>query len=377
MGLHLAIDAVGVKHSGGARVLLDVLGAAIHDARFREVSVFCSPRADRRFDISIGSKIREIECGLAERNRLYRLWWLEHRLPSEVRRCGADVLLCMSGIGSAGGRLPHVTIIQQPLPFFPECLTGMGPFERLRMGVILRAMSRSCKSARRVIVQTPTMLKRVAEAFGMAEERITAILPAVSDFPELQILSDRLAPMRETRAGSRLLYVGNQSAYKNVGLLVGQMKRLRARLPNLKLFLTWPPDHPACREEGVIGLGYLNRDELRETYELATALVMPSLVETVGLPMLEAMNLGTPVLAADRPYAHDICEDAALFFDPLDPSDLANKVLGLLDDECLRRNLISMGRCVARKRSSERPYERMLDILASVVSVQVQKEFVT
>jgi glycosyltransferase involved in cell wall biosynthesis len=221
------------------------------------------------------------------------------------------------------------------------------------------------------------MLKRVAEAFGMAEERITAILPAVSDFPELQILSDRLAPMRETRAGSRLLYVGNQSAYKNVGLLVGQMKRLRARLPNLKLFLTWPPDHPACREEGVIGLGYLNRDELRETYELATALVMPSLVETVGLPMLEAMNLGTPVLAADRPYAHDICEDAALFFDPLDPSDLANKVLGLLDDECLRRNLISMGRCVARKRSSERPYERMLDILASVVSVQVQKEFVT
>jgi len=231
-------------------------------------------------------------------------------------------------------------------------------------------------SSRRVIVQTPTMLSRVSEAFGIAAERISAILPAVYDFPESHACSGRLNPMRKVSVGLRLLYVGSRSNYKNVGILLNLMKRLRTLLPDLKLFLTWPPDHPACCVEGVVGLGYLGRGELREAYELATALIMPSLVETVGLPMLEAMNLGTPVLAADRPYAHDICEDAALFFDPFDSGDLANKLLYLLGDERLRRKLISSGHDVVRKRCLDRPYERILDILASFAFVRDQEKLV-
>jgi glycosyltransferase involved in cell wall biosynthesis len=374
MGLHLAIDAIGVKHSGGATVLLDVLSAAINDTRFREVSVFCSPRADRRFDISIGSKIREIECGLAEKNRLYRLWWLENRLPSEVRRCGANVLLCMGGIGSAGGQLPHVTFIQQSLPFFSKVLAGIGPFERLRMNVILRAMNKSCQSSWQVIVQTPTMLRRIAETFRIPPTRITVVLPVVNDLPKPVTLSDRLAVMRDAKAGLRLLYVGNQSSYKNVNFLVSAMSSLRVLLPDLRLFLTWPPDHPARRAEGVVGLGYLHGAELREAYELATALIMPSFVETVGLPMLEAMNVGTPVLAANRPYAHDVSEDAALFFDPVDVSDLTSKVSALLSDKCVRENLVRKGRDLLRRRQSERPYTRMLDIVAAAASSSIQAE---
>jgi len=53
-----------------------------------------------------------------------------------------------------------------------------------------------------------------------------------------------------------------------------------------------------------VGIGQLKTGSLRRVYELATVLVQPSLTETVGLPMLEAMSVGTPVLAADRPYAH-------------------------------------------------------------------------
>jgi glycosyltransferase involved in cell wall biosynthesis len=180
--------------------------------------------------------------------------------------------------------------------------------------------------------------------------------------------------MRETQPTLRLLYVGNQSAYKNVTFVIGAMRELRAGLPSLKLFLTWPVDHPACRMEGVVGLGYLRGAELREAYELATVLVMPSLVETVGLPMLEAMSAGTPVVAADRPYAHDVCEDAAVFFDPLDVGDLTGKIFAVLGDERLRDKLVQSGQDVIRKRRSAKPYERMLDIVANAAAGRGQIE---
>src|ERR1039458_8562563 len=105
MGLNLAVEAVGNKHSGGATVLKDVLSAAIADRRFARVSVFCSPRDCRIFDLPFSDKVREIECRSSENSRIYRLWWLENRLPSEVKKYQADVLLCMGGIGSAGQHL--------------------------------------------------------------------------------------------------------------------------------------------------------------------------------------------------------------------------------------------------------------------------------
>jgi glycosyltransferase involved in cell wall biosynthesis len=92
-------------------------------------------------------------------------------------------------------------------------------------------------------------------------------------------------------------------------------------------------------------------------------LVMPSLVETVGLPMLEAMSLGLPVLAADRPYAHDICQDAAWFFDPLSSADFAAKSARLLLDPSLRNDLAVKGRARSANLTSAAPYRQMVDIV--------------
>jgi glycosyltransferase involved in cell wall biosynthesis len=366
MKLNLAIDAIGIKHSGGATVLTDVLNAATADSRIGNISVFCSPRARRLFNLPASDKIHQIECRVSEANRIYRLWWIENRLRCEVQRRGGDVLLCLTGIGSARGYPPHVTMIQQSLPFFPEISCRTGSFEWLRMSVMLRAMRRSCTSSQHVIVQTPTMRKRVAEEFRLPPERISVILPAVSDLPPPIIPSERLATMRATNTGLRLLYVGNQSAYKNVELVVRAFGKLRTLLNGLKLFLTWPPDHPVCRSDGIVGLGYLQGAVLREAYELATVLVMPSLMETVGFPMLEAMSVGTPVIAADLPYAHDVCGEAAVFFDPLDTDDLAAKAADLLGSQQLQRDLISRGYNVIQRRRAERPYEDIIDILAAV-----------
>ncbi|MDZ4063070.1 MAG: glycosyltransferase, partial [Coriobacteriia bacterium] len=63
-----------------------------------------------------------------------------------------------------------------------------------------------------------------------------------------------------------------------------------------------------------------------------------------GLPMIEGMRAGVPICVADRPYAREICQDAALYFDPRQPADVANSLGRVLDDSELRECLIRRGK---------------------------------
>jgi glycosyltransferase involved in cell wall biosynthesis len=362
-GLHLAIEALGIKHSGGATVLKDLISAAVSDSRFARISVFCSPGSRRVFEFPSSSRLTEIVLPATEVSRLYRLWWLEHRLEEGLRKIDADVLLGLSGVGRAR-QTPYLPFIQQSLPFSAESLALMSVSVRLRMKALFAAMRRSCRASRGVLVQTCTMKKAIIEAFDIQSGRIQVFPSAVRKLDGSMVPSAQLGPMRAVRPGSRLLFIGNQSNYKNVSKLLTAVKAARRQWPDLTLFLSWPRGHSAGRDSGVVCLGYLQGTALAEAYELADLFVMPSLVETTGLPMLEAMTAGVPVLAADRPYAREVCEDAAAFFDPLEENDLAFRIIALLRDGSLREDLVRKGHALSEGRRQFEPYRKMLDAAA-------------
>lgn len=95
-------------------------------------------------------------------------------------------------------------------------------------------------------------------------------------------------------------------------------------------------------------LGYVTVDNLIYLYRHARALVFPSLFEGFGLPVVEAMAAGCPVLAANATSLPEVGGGAALYFDPRSPGDLAVKLTGLLNSEDLRSDLIRRGRERAR-----------------------------
>jgi len=215
-----------------------------------------------------------------------------------------------------------------------------------------------------VLVQTDTMKKAVVQAFGVDPERVHAVSYCVREPTDPDSQSNQLESMRRANPGCRLLYVGNDCEYKNVGTLLSAAAGLARRFPSLRLFLTWPADHPASRQENVICTGFLDDTAVGEAYRLADLLVMPSLTETVGFPLLEAMAAGTPVLAADRPYAREVCERAADFFEPLNTASLSSAIERLLEDRARRLELARHGLGVAKRRRETDPYRRMLDITA-------------
>ena len=96
--------------------------------------------------------------------------------------------------------------------------------------------------------------------------------------------------------------------------------------------------------ERVVNLGEIPQAELNRWYRRAGALVFPSLAETFGNALLEGMAHGLPLLVADRPYARDVCGEAALRFAPGDAKALADLSERVADDGGLREDLSARAR---------------------------------
>jgi glycosyltransferase involved in cell wall biosynthesis len=89
--------------------------------------------------------------------------------------------------------------------------------------------------------------------------------------------------------------------------------------------------------------GYVTESELATLYRDATAFVFPSTLEGFGLPLLEAMSAGLPVIAADLPALREVAGEAALYCDPGDEGDIAQQIVRLLTDRALARSLVARG----------------------------------
>lgn len=355
-----------MRFGGGASVLLDLLASALDDERVARILVLCSPRSTRKFQLPVSPKIAEIECGIATYSRLYRWWWLDYRLGAALKALDAHVFVSLCGAGRSGHHTPQITMIQQSLPFSSEAMAFLSTKERIRVRLIGQAMKRACEVSRLVLVQTRTMKDAVKSAFQLPDSRIEIVHPAAPELDAPREESAALASMRECPKGRRLLYVGNASRYKNLNVAINAMQVLRAKYPELTIFATLNPGDPTPYPGTVVPIGYLSRSALTEAYRLADALIMPSVQETVGLPLLEAMTAGLPVIVADRPYAREVCEEAALFFDPADHQQLACAIAMALDDPKLREDLVSKGLAIARRRREIGANRRILDLAVAL-----------
>jgi glycosyltransferase involved in cell wall biosynthesis len=127
-----------------------------------------------------------------------------------------------------------------------------------------------------------------------------------------------------------LLYPANGWPHKNHARLLDAFTILRRERPELRLVLTGSGLEGLPSSAGVEVRGHVPRDELVRLYQTAAALVFPSLYEGFGLPPLEAMACGCPVAAARAGALPETCGEAARYFDPTTPDEIAGAVLDVL-----------------------------------------------
>ncbi|MDB5162015.1 MAG: glycosyl transferase, group 1 [Candidatus Saccharibacteria bacterium] len=176
-----------------------------------------------------------------------------------------------------------------------------------------------------------------------------------------------------------ILYVGNQSDYKNIKRLGDAHQRLLRRYPDLGLVLIGAKNQAALNNEAffkkknytnILFTGFLPDEQLNWTYAHATAYVFPSLMEGFGLPALEAMGHGLPVVSSNATCLPEVYGDAAYYFDPKNVESMARAIDDVLSSDKIRRDLSVKGYAQVKKYSWKRMAEQTHAVYMKVLKAK-------
>ncbi len=175
-----------------------------------------------------------------------------------------------------------------------------------------------------------------------------------------------------------ILYVGRPTPHKNLERLIKAYALLKANHPDLSLTLVGKSDKnyqriaTSVEKQGVRDVhftGFADDAQLRWLYENCAAYVFPSLSEGFGLPGLEAMMHGAPVVSSNATCLPEVYGPAAHYFDPLDIQNMADVIDEVLTDKKLRAELIKRGHEQVKKYSWRRMAEQTMAVYQKVLGV--------
>jgi alpha-1,3-rhamnosyl/mannosyltransferase len=250
-----------------------------------------------------------------------------------------------------------------PLLFMPRTLGTV--FRRWRVASRYRETVRRADA---LLTNSAFTAAEVERMLGTPRDRFTVTQLAADPLP---VSPDAPRPI----AGDYLLYVGADEPRKNLDVLVRVADRLVRGGRALSLVLCGPGRDASERVLGTVPewvhlTGYVGDDVLGPLYRHAAALVVPSVYEGFGLPVLEGMLAGIPVVSADAASLPEVAGDAALLFPPHDEAALEAALVRLLDDRALRDDLAARGRARAACFSWRRTAEQTVDVFERVAAAR-------
>lgn len=212
--------------------------------------------------------------------------------------------------------------------------------------------------AKKIITISENSKKDLIKLMKTPEEKIEVIYQGVGE--EFKVIDDQARlnkTIKKYNLGDDfLLYTGVWRYHKNLPNLIKAFHVMRTEfnLPNLKLAITGKEDpyYPEVKEtikelgetNNIILTGLISEDELLDLYNAATIYTFPSLYEGFGLPPLEAMACKTPVAASEVSSIPEVCgKGNAVFFDPENADDMAQKIYALYENKDLQNQLIENG----------------------------------
>ncbi|MBA5640035.1 glycosyltransferase family 4 protein [Duganella sp. LX20W] len=268
--------------------------------------------------------------------------------------------------------LVHFPMAQQPLLYRGAVVTSIMDLttarfvnpakNRLVFGVkqaIYRGLVRRVAARSRRLITLSDYVKHDLQAFAhMGLDKVTTTYlaaDAIAAAPE---------PVAALAGAPFIMYVGRPQPHKNLHALIDAYALARARLPALRLAIAGSGDvlmdglqaYARARGlgDGVVFTGYVSEGQLRWLYEHTAAYVFPSLSEGFGLPGLEAMVHGAPVVASDASCLPEIYGDGAHYFPPRDTAAMAQAILDVVQDPARAAALVAAGRAVAARYSWQR-----------------------
>jgi len=295
--------------------------------------------------------------------------WVLRRERPDVYHAPHYVLPALVGCRSV------VTIHDCIHLMFPQYLPNKAAYAYARA-----SMWAAARRSDRILTVSEASKRDILHLFNVKPEKIVVVYNAIDEHFSATPSDEHVARVRERYQLDHkfVLYVGNIKPHKNLVRLIEAFSQLRRTHDDLKLLIIGDEISklPALRRavhshklhKYVRFLGYLKDDTLTVLYRLASVFVFPSLYEGFGLPPLEAMASGTPVVTSNVSSLPEVTGDAAVLVDPYDVESIEDGMRRVIDDPKLADELRAKGLKRAREFSWAHSVEKTQRVYREVAS---------
>jgi glycosyltransferase involved in cell wall biosynthesis len=363
--MRVAIDARKLHDFGIGtyiRNLLRHLARLDHDT---EYVLLC-----RDEDMPLAGQLGENFRGVLERSPHYSIREQLH-IPYVLMRERPDVYHAPHYVLPPAVPCRSVVTIHDTIHLmFPQYLPNKGAYAYARS-----LMWAAARRSDRILTVSESSKRDIMHYFGVSPEKIVVVYNALDERFGTEPPAEEVARVRERFQLDHgfVLYVGNIKPHKNLVRLIDAFDGLRRDgFDDLKLLIIgdeisrWPALRRAVHRhklhKHVRFLGFQTDQTLASLYRLAAVFVFPSLYEGFGLPPLEAMASGTPVVTSNVSSLPEVAGDAAVLVDPYDADAIRDGIKRVLTDPVLRQELRRKGLQRAREFSWERSVARTREI---------------
>ena len=293
-------------------------------------------------------------------------------IPRAVRKYGCDVVINLKHSVPLFTGAPAIFVMHgADWLAFPQ---NYYLFDRLYHKVSLPLF---CRKAARIISVSHDATRIAVDRLNLPPSKVATVYHGFrTDFQRVE------APERLARARARyklperfILYVGRIYPMKNVRGLVEAFAKLRDRIPHslvicgIKHYKT-EPDFAAIDQHSlhdrVIPTGFVEEEDLPALYSMADAFVLPSLYEGFGIPLLEAMACGCPIVTSTQGSCPEVVDGAGVLVNPRDSADIAEGIYKVVTDRGIAAGLVAKGYQRVAQFSWEKCAGETLDVIASV-----------
>jgi len=375
MGPPVGLNALFLEpsHIGGTetytRELVHALGLAEPRRRF----VLYLSREAGAAPWDLPDNVRISVAPGSSRSRAQRVGWELTGLVAAVRRDRVALLHSLGTTSPLWAPVPQVVTVHDLIfEAWPQAFPGV------RARVLRALVPRSLRRASRVVADSRATAADLSARYGIDPARVR-VVPLGPGRPPRPIGAPEAERLRAAAgaAAPYLLSVATSQPHKNLGALIEAFRLVHAREPALRLVLVGAAGTADAAVRGAVaaaGLagaavlaGRVDDSTLDALYAGALLFVFPSLMEGFGLPLLEAMQRGVPVLSSSASSLPEVGGDAVAYVDATRPAAIAEAILGLVRDEGRRAALVAAGRRRLEDFSWERAARETLAVYRELV----------
>ena len=366
--MKIVINAASAKLGGAVNYVNNLLGHLPPPESAYQFCVFLPGETARALPAVAGN----IQlCPLPDKNNRgwRRLWWEQVTLRRFLRGEKIDLLFSTANFAMFRCPVKQILLVRNALYFSNlyqrMFLTRHGLRRRIAFRLRRWLICRSVRSADLVMTPTRVMLEGLRAYVDIPDSRALVNPYGVTLEDNGGRPHANRAPARDFGEGAdtvRLLYISLYNEYKNLRTLLKALPLLNHNggrkwvltttvdpaWAEVAWMLTCKDDLAVARQPDVapwVGfVGPFPRGQTERLYLEPDIFVFPSLTESFGFPMAEAMSHGVPIVASDTPVNREVCGDAAVYFSPLSAEDLAQQVRALAQDPALMGKLGAVGR---------------------------------